>query len=101
VNIEGEKEFDIYQRIPSKLHRGEAASLAIAAYRHWGFLTDDRAARNYAKNLGVEIGGTLGILVQLMKRNHLSIAEANFQLDQMVSKAKYHSPVTNIAVLLD
>lgn len=101
VNIEGEKEFEIYQRIPSKLHRGEAATLAIAAYRQWGFLTDDRAARSYAKTLGVEVSGTLGVLAQLVKRNHLSIAEANFQLGQMASRARYRSPITDIALLLD
>jgi predicted nucleic acid-binding protein len=52
VNMEGEKEFLFYQKVPSKLHRGEAVSLAIAAHRQWGFLTDDQAARRYAKMRG-------------------------------------------------
>ena len=79
VNLEDEEEFHHYQQTPPKLHRGEAVSLAIAAHRKWKFLTDDRGARRYARKLGVEIGGTLGTLVLLIKHDILSLAEASEQ----------------------
>ena len=33
VNLEGEDELTCYKHVPSKIHRGEAVSLAIAAHR--------------------------------------------------------------------
>lgn len=101
VNLEGETELQLYQQTPPKLHRGEAVSLAIAAHRHWRFLTDDLAARYYAKTLGVDVGGTLGVLAQLVKRNKLSLKEANSLLRQMVIQARYHTPIIDIGSLLD
>ena len=46
------------------LHRGEAEALALAHHRKatW-FLTDDTAARFLAKSQGLEVHGTLGILL--------------------------------------
>ncbi len=76
-------------------------SLSIAAHRKWKFLPDDRAARGYAKRLGVEVGGTLGVLVLLVKHDILSLREANDLLSQMETLARYHSPVKNIDSLLD
>ena len=75
-------------------------SLAIATHRHWGFLTDDRAARRYANTLGVEISGTLGVLVHAVKRNSVTLSEANELLAQMIRRARYHAPISDISALL-
>ena len=100
VNLEGEAEFRIYQQVPPKLHRGEAVSIVIAVHRGWRFLTDDQAARRYAKTLGVDVSGTLGILVQLVKRNIVPLTEANSLLRQMKHLARYHRPINDIGSLL-
>ena len=75
-------------------------SLAIAAHRGWQFLTDDRAARFYAVQMGVSIGGTLGVLVRLVKQGLLALTEANDILEQMTVRANYRSPVSDLSVLV-
>jgi len=45
TTMSGEAELRLFGTIPSKLHRGEASSLAIAKERGWLFLSDDTAAR--------------------------------------------------------
>jgi predicted nucleic acid-binding protein len=100
VGLEGQAELALYQTIPTKLHRGEAVSLTIAAQRGYQFLTDDQAARRYAAQMDVSVGGTLGILIQLIKREMLTLEAANEALRQMIIKAKYRSPVTDLGLLL-
>jgi predicted nucleic acid-binding protein len=98
ASLEGEAELALYENAPAKLHRGEAMSLAIAAHRGWQFLTDDRAARLHAIQMGVSIGGTLGILVRLVKQGLLALTEANDILEQMTVRANYRSPVSDLSV---
>jgi uncharacterized protein len=100
VVLEGETEVTLYENLPSKLHRGEAMSLAIAAQRDWHFLTDDRAARAYATKLGISVSGTIGVLIQLVKQQHLDIDTANECLAQMILLAKYRSPLTDLRTLI-
>ncbi len=75
-------------------------SLAIAAHRGWQFLTDDRAARNHAARVGVSVAGTLGILVRTVRQGLLTIDEANQVLEQMIVRARYRSPVSDLSILL-
>ena len=73
----GEDELSLFSRFPSHLHRGEASCLAIAHNRSWLFLTDDKAARKAATNLGVLISGTLGCLVLGVERDLYTLEQAN------------------------
>ena len=43
---------------------GEAAAIGLASERGWRVILDDRQARAVAKNLGITIIGTVGILVR-------------------------------------
>ena len=61
TSMVGEDELSLFNRFPSHLHRGEASCLAIAHNRGWLFLTDDKAARKAATNLGVLISGHTGL----------------------------------------
>ncbi len=58
TSMDAEHEFSLFGRLPSRLHRGEAACLAVAKYRNWVLLTDDRAAREEAKRLDLNIAGS-------------------------------------------
>jgi len=82
------------------LHPGEAACLTIAKQRDWLLLTDDQAARKLATKLGLELSGTLGILVQAVKTGLLALDEANTLLDQMIANG-YRSPFATIDALLE
>lgn len=59
------------------LHRGEAEAISMARRQgaHW-LLTDDAEARCFAVMLGLEVHGTLGVLLWNFAGRHISKAEA-------------------------
>jgi predicted nucleic acid-binding protein len=95
-----EQELYLFSEFPSRLHPGEASSLAIAHHRGWLFMTDDRAARTQAKRLNVSLSGTLGCLVLAVERHLYSLEQANYWLNQMIGQA-YKSPVNDLTPLLN
>ena len=99
TSVSGENELHLYQRIPKRLHQGEASSIAIAHTRNWTFLTDDLAARTEAKRLGIRVSGTVGCLVQLVEQRHCTITQVNQYLSQMIAQG-YRSPVRDLAALI-
>jgi predicted nucleic acid-binding protein len=100
TTLEGEQEWRLYQTIPTKLHRGEAMSLAIARCRGWHLLTDDRAARMVARRLGVAYSGTLALLIRAVQQGHLTLDEGNDLLAEMIARARYRSPISDLRDLL-
>jgi len=101
TTLEDKQEWRMYQTIPTKLHRGEAMSLAIARCRGWHLLTDDRATRMYAKTLGVGYSGTLGLLVRAIRVGRLTMDQGNHLLTEMIARARYRSPVHDLRDLLE
>jgi predicted nucleic acid-binding protein len=99
TNMADEEEFRLFIEFPSKLHRGEASSLAIAAHRNWLFLTDDLDARKTARALGVRLSGSLGCLVLAVERKLCTLIDANLLLEQLIQQG-YHSPVADLITLL-
>ena len=88
-----EKAFE--QTMPQLLGRGERASLAIAFNRGAAIATDDALARKVARDLGVSITGTIGILQRGVQREILSDSQAQRALDEMIA-AGYYSPVSKL-----
>jgi predicted nucleic acid-binding protein len=84
TSLTGEAELRMFGQLLDSLHRGEAASLAIAVQRGWAFFSDDARARRIGRNLHVPVSGTLGVLLRAVKAQLLSLAEANALLDQMI-----------------
>jgi predicted nucleic acid-binding protein len=80
------------------LGRGEAECIAIAQSRSWTVLTDDQDARRTAKSISVTVSGTLGALVNLVKRDKLTLVEADKLLAQMKHHG-YRSPVNSLSEL--
>jgi predicted nucleic acid-binding protein len=66
------------------LHLGEAEAIALALQTQadW-FLSDDAAAREFAKPLNLEIRGSLGVVLALVEERHLGHAEAETLLDRL------------------
>jgi predicted nucleic acid-binding protein len=60
--------------------------------------SDDFDARSYAQRHGFFVSGTLGVLALLIKGEHLTSAEADAYLQQMIAHG-YYSPVTSITQL--
>jgi predicted nucleic acid-binding protein len=71
------KEKQLVQRIlrNSRLHEGEAESLAISKSRRLPVILDDKEARAYAEMLGVELIGTAGVLLEAFIKGILTLEQ--------------------------
>jgi predicted nucleic acid-binding protein len=70
------------------LHAGEAEALAYALeVKADGFLTDDTAARSLGETLGLNVRGTLGVVLYAAAKKHLTFVEAS----QVLSDLEMHS----------
>jgi len=91
VSLSDGREIALYQSLTQRLHHGEAACLAIARHRRWAFLTDDKQARRTARDLGIVLSGTLGVLSQSVKQGLLTLESGNELLRKMIARG-YRSP---------
>lgn len=82
-----------------RLGPGEASCLALAISRQLTFVTDDLAARRLAQARNVQLTGTLGILVALIRDKTLPLAEGNEILVVMTQRG-YRSPVDRLDELI-
>jgi predicted nucleic acid-binding protein len=82
-----------------RLGRGERSCLAVAHLRGGLFASDDADARAAARRLGVPVTGTLGILALTVRRELLTLAQANALLADMVA-AGYRSPMERLDTLV-
>ncbi len=85
-------------RVRLVLGDGEASCIAVALERGCVIFTDDRDARRYAGRQKLHVSGTLGALLLLVERKHLTVAQADACLREMIAH-DYRSPVTSIADL--
>ena len=71
------KEKQLAQRIlkNSRLHEGEAESLAISKSRRLPVILDDKEARAYAELLGVELIGTAGVLLEAFIKGNMTLEQ--------------------------
>ena len=100
TSLINEQEFLVLSRLPTNLHRGEASCLAIARHRSWLFLTDDLAARKEAERQEIIFSGSLGCLVHGIRRNFLSLEQANIWLGKMIQHG-YRTPLTDLTGLIN
>ena len=73
------------------LDQGEASCLALATSREMIFATDDLAARRLSLERKISITGTLGVLIEMVQNEILSLKEANEVLSVMI-RENYRSP---------
>ncbi len=95
VSLQSSDEIRMLEGLPSGLHRGEAASMALAFHRGWLFLTDDRAARQASQRIGIPISGSLGCLVTSVERGLANVDVANDWLAQMIEQG-FRSPMRDL-----
>jgi predicted nucleic acid-binding protein len=86
-------------RFDERLDAGEASCLALAVTRRLTCVTDDKAARHEATTETVPVTGTVGILIQLVRTDALSLPEANALLADMIQQ-HYRSPVDRLDELV-
>ena len=99
TGMNDEYELNHFRQMPARLHRGEASCLAIAKHRGWLMLTDDRAAREYAQDVGIRLSGTVGCLVLVVEHGIRPLDQANRWLDEMI-QCGYRAPLTDLTPLI-
>lgn len=70
-------------RESADLGRGEAAAIALARYRDARCLTDDHAARTTATSIGVDVGGTIYVLLKALEEGHRNYDEYVGLVDEL------------------
>ncbi|HYU36084.1 MAG TPA: DUF3368 domain-containing protein [Thermoanaerobaculia bacterium] len=81
--------------IGRELGPGEAACIAAAVSRGFLMLSDDWAARELGRSLGLEVSGSLGVLDHLVSKQTLSLEEADALLAEMV-RCGFRSPYRSL-----
>lgn len=89
------EEQQLFTDIRLVLGPGEAACLALAISRKCVLASDDLRARRVAVSHNVALTGTLGILLQSVRRRHLQLDQANQYLAAMIQN-RYRSPVERL-----
>jgi len=82
----------------SRLHRGEAETLAIAKRRRFAAVVDDKEARNMATALKLDFVGTAGVLLEAFIRGHMTRAGLEDALMEL-SRVIWLSPQVIAGVL--
>ena len=88
------KEIEFQHHLPS-LGRGEGTCLAVAYNCKAILATDDQKARRVGLHWGLDITGTLGLLLFAIRIDYIDLATANTLLQKMIA-AGYHSPVEDL-----
>ena len=99
VSLQSDREQTLYSELCRTLGLGEASCLVVAEKRGLILATDDLAARRAAELVKVELTGTLGILIRLVREETVGLNEANQILAQMVN-LKYRSPIDRLDDLI-
>jgi predicted nucleic acid-binding protein len=97
VAVEGTPGSDVLNELDS----GESYALCAAQERAGTLATDDLPARELAADRGIELTGSVGILVRLVRRDELSAGEADAILERWIADARYRSPVESVSEILE
>ena len=100
VTLENESERSLFKSLLEEVGYGEAAGIAIAKGRNLVFFSDDRKARQVARDQGVKVSGTLGILELLVEEQKLSMEGADVILSKMI-QGGYRSPIQSLRELFE
>ena len=89
---------DIANLLSAELDRGEAEAIALALQERadW-LLIDERVGRRFAQRAGLQVKGTLGILLEGVRRN--VIHDLQPVLDTLVAKGTWIAPAIYAEVL--
>lgn len=89
------------EQLLESLDPGEAQALAVAEAEGGVLVTDDGDARSIAGQRGVELTGSIGVLVRSVEEGHITAETADGYLKRWIDAAGFHSPARDISVFLD
>lgn len=65
------------------VHKGEAEALAVASVRGLVLICDEKAGRAAARELGIRVTGTMGVLYKAVESGLLTASEADLAIARM------------------
>jgi predicted nucleic acid-binding protein len=95
IQISKPNNTDLIDAMPSSVDIGEASAIALALeLPNSTLIIDDLSARNYARRLGIDVTGTIGVLVKAKIEGHIAsirpfveaIRTTNFRFSETVEK---------------
>ncbi|MGQ9626288.1 MAG: hypothetical protein ACUVV0_05200 [Anaerolineae bacterium] len=95
ISFDNPAEEQSFRELIQRLGFGEASCIALARYRGWLVLTDDRTARLILQQEGLKTTGTLGILKLAVEKGLLSLDEGNRLLQRIIASG-YYSPYEDL-----
>jgi predicted nucleic acid-binding protein len=89
---------DVADILAAELDRGEAEAIALALQEKadW-LLIDERVGRRFAQRVGLKVKGTLGILLEGVRRGYIDDLQP--LLDILVARGTWIAPATYAEVL--
>jgi len=73
------------------LHAGECAAIALSVQRGAErLLCDDSAARMAAESLGLQVRGTIGLIVRALRRRTRTLQEVGELLEKLPASSSLH-----------
>jgi predicted nucleic acid-binding protein len=88
-----------FETFHEHLGEGEASCLTVAKARGYKLATDDKDARRLARQLGISLTGTIGILATLVKQGQILLVEGDRFLHEMIASG-YRSPLATLGDIL-
>ncbi|MBS3080132.1 DUF3368 domain-containing protein [Candidatus Pacearchaeota archaeon] len=73
------------------LDYGERAAISLCLEKNLGFLSDDKVARNYARSLGIEVIGVLGVIIWNFENKKLTKLETLKLINDLLKNDFYIS----------
>lgn len=91
----------VEETLLESLDPGESQALAVAETTEGVLVTDDGDARAIATERGVDVTGSIGLLVRFVERGDLSVDTADGYLKRWIDEAGFRSPARDLAVFLE
>lgn len=88
------------EQLLESLDLGEAQALAVAEFADGMVVTGDGDARTTAKQRGVDLTGSIGLLVRFVEDDYISAQTADEYLKRWIDEAGFHSPARDFDMLL-
>ncbi|AKH97391.1 twitching motility protein PilT [Halanaeroarchaeum sulfurireducens] len=101
VVIPSDSTKNLEEQLLESLDPGEAQALAVAAVADGTVITDDGDARTTATQRGVDLTGSIGLLVRFVEDGHISAATADEYLKRWIDEAGFRSPAYEFDVFLE
>lgn len=83
------------------LDPGEAQALAVAEAADGMVITDDGDARTTSKRRGVDLTGSIGLLVRFVENDQISADTADEYLKRWIDEAGFRSPARDFEAFLE